>query len=167
MIAQTLAAIRKALETSGQSLNPTADATKGVLRVKVPKLTREAREQLAKQVGALAEEARKHVRRLRHKALQSVTKVTTHGSKKAGGRKQQAARADDGGDDDDDAAADKVEALPPPKKGKKAAAADEKAPSISEDDAALLEKQVETITKDTIHAIDTAAEAKRAKVMVE
>ena len=63
-------AIETAFELSDTGLNPSAD--KGLLRLSLPPMTQERREELVDQVGEKAEEARVSVRHAREAAMKSI-----------------------------------------------------------------------------------------------
>ncbi len=66
-------AIEKALMTSDLGLNPNNDGQ--VIRLPIPELTEERREELAKQVGVVAEQAKTNVRHARRDANEAVKKL--------------------------------------------------------------------------------------------
>lgn len=72
-------AIEKAVQQSDLGLNPTA--TGEVIRLTLPELTAERREELTKLVGAKAEEARIALRNIREEFLKSVKQEVTDGAK--------------------------------------------------------------------------------------
>jgi ribosome recycling factor len=59
----TLSDIERAITASGLGLNPSSDGS--IIRVPIPALTGERRQDLVKQVGRMAEEAKVRVRRVR------------------------------------------------------------------------------------------------------
>ena len=75
--------IEKAITLSDLGLNPNNDGN--VIRIQVPELTTERREDLTKHVGKLAEEGRIVVRNIRRDANNSLRKL--EGSEASGGRK--------------------------------------------------------------------------------
>jgi ribosome recycling factor len=163
----TAGSVRKAVEGSGQGLHvvPDGGGKAGVVRVKVPKMTREAREALAKQAGQLAEDAKQHLRRLRHKALQELARTTSHGTKKPGGRRKTTAPAEDDGDDGGDGGGGGGESG----SGSSSRGGEEKEEvrMLSEDEAARIEKQIEDLTKEAVRGIDAVADAKKAKILAD
>jgi len=66
----TIAVIEKAILTSDLGLNPTNDGK--VIRLPIPPLTQERRQQLAKSVGHLSEQHRVAVRQVRHDANDQI-----------------------------------------------------------------------------------------------
>ena len=66
----TIAVIEKAILTSDLGLNPTNDGK--VIRLPIPPLTQERRQQLAKSVGHLSEQHRVAVRQIRHDANDQI-----------------------------------------------------------------------------------------------
>lgn len=75
--------IEKAITLSDLGLNPNNDGN--VIRIQVPELTTERREDLTKHAGKLAEEGRIAVRNIRRDANNSLRKL--EGSETSGGRK--------------------------------------------------------------------------------
>ena len=69
----SLGAIEKAILASNLGYNPGNDGE--TIRIVIPELTEERRKELAKQVKALAEEAKISVRNIRHDALEEVKKA--------------------------------------------------------------------------------------------
>jgi ribosome recycling factor len=65
-----LQAIEKAIQQSNIGINPMSDGT--VIRLNLPAMTQERREQLVKIVQKLAEEARISIRQARQKALDAI-----------------------------------------------------------------------------------------------
>jgi len=83
----TISAIEKAILTSDLGLNPTNDGK--VIRLSIPPLTQERRQQLAKSVGHIGEQHRVAVRQVRHeandliKALQKDKQISEDEGKEA------------------------------------------------------------------------------------
>ncbi len=69
----SLGAIEKAILSSNLGYNPGNDGE--TIRIVIPELTEERRKELAKQVKALAEEAKVSIRNIRHEALESLKKA--------------------------------------------------------------------------------------------
>ena len=68
----TLASIEKAISLSDVGLTPNNDGS--VVRLNIPTLTSDRRQELVKQVGKLAEEGKVSVRNIRRDAIDSVRK---------------------------------------------------------------------------------------------
>ena len=68
----TLASIEKAISLSDVGLTPNNDGS--VVRLNIPTLTSDRRQELVKQVGKLAEEGKGSVRNIRRDAIDSVRK---------------------------------------------------------------------------------------------
>ena len=68
-----LSGIEKAILTSNLGYNPGNDGE--TIRIVIPELTEERRRELAKQVKAIAEEAKVSVRNIRHDGLEDVKKL--------------------------------------------------------------------------------------------
>jgi len=69
----SLSAIEKAILSSNLGYNPGNDGE--TIRIVIPELTEERRKELAKQVKAIAEEAKVSVRNIRHDGLEDVKKA--------------------------------------------------------------------------------------------
>ena len=69
----SLSAIEKAILSSNLGYTPGNDGE--TIRIVIPELTEERRKELAKQVKALAEEAKVSIRNIRHDALEDVKKA--------------------------------------------------------------------------------------------
>ena len=65
--------IQKALTSSSLGVNPTADGN--VVRVPIPPLTEERRKELAKLVGAKAEEGKVAIRNIRREVMEQLKKM--------------------------------------------------------------------------------------------
>jgi ribosome recycling factor len=79
--------IEKAIATSDLGLNPNSDGS--VIRIQVPELTTERREELTKYVSKLAEEGRISIRNIRRDANNSLKRLESSsdtGSKESRGR---------------------------------------------------------------------------------
>ena len=70
---QLAPAIADAIRNANLNLNPSADG--GVVRVPVPKASKESRDATAKLVGSLAESTKGRIRRLRQTAMERVKKT--------------------------------------------------------------------------------------------
>jgi ribosome recycling factor len=70
-------AVEKALQTANLGINPAVDG--GVIRLPLPDLSRERREELVKVVHRLAEEGRVSVRNARREALDQIKKQEKDG----------------------------------------------------------------------------------------
>lgn len=68
-----LGAIEKAILASNLGYNPGNDGE--TIRIVIPELTEERRRELAKQVKAIAEEAKVSVRNIRHEAMEDIEKA--------------------------------------------------------------------------------------------
>lgn len=68
-----ITAIERAIETSSLGLNPATNG--GMVRLSIPPLTEERREELAKLVRQYAEEARISLRNIREKLMQDLKKL--------------------------------------------------------------------------------------------
>jgi hypothetical protein len=89
--------------------------------------------------------------------MQSVKKATTHGKHKKPA-KERDGRHRRGHHEDGEDVGEEENAV--------AEGGDtHKAPTLSENEAELVEKDIEAATKDAVHGIDTAAEAKRAEIL--
>ncbi len=66
-------AIIKGIQTANLGFNPTSDS--GVIRIPLPEMSRERRQEFVKVAHRLAEEGRVHVRNLRRDAIEGVKKV--------------------------------------------------------------------------------------------
>lgn len=73
-----LANIEKALSVSGLGLTPNNDGR--VLRIKMPQLTEERRNELDKLIRKIAEEGRVSIRNVRHEANEAVKKLEKAGT---------------------------------------------------------------------------------------
>ena len=69
----SLGAIEKAILASNLGYNPGNDGE--TIRIVIPELTEERRKELAKQVKAIAEEAKVSIRNIRHEGLEDVEKA--------------------------------------------------------------------------------------------
>ena len=69
----SLGAIEKAILASNLGYNPGNDGE--TIRIVIPELTEERRKELAKQVKAIAEEAKVSIRNIRHDGLEDVKKA--------------------------------------------------------------------------------------------
>lgn len=72
-----VSAVETAIRNSGRNLNPTSDGT--VVRVALPPMSQERREELAKLINAMAEEARVNLRNIRKEAWETVQNETKVG----------------------------------------------------------------------------------------
>ena len=68
-----LGAIEKAILASNLGYNPGNDGE--TIRIVIPELTEERRRELAKQVKAIAEDAKVSIRNIRHEGLEAVSKA--------------------------------------------------------------------------------------------
>ncbi len=68
-----LKAIEKAIMTSDLGLMPTNDGN--IIRIEIPSLTEERREELSKQVGQRVEEGRVQLRNIRRRANEAIDKM--------------------------------------------------------------------------------------------
>ncbi|HRE81391.1 MAG TPA: ribosome recycling factor [Opitutaceae bacterium] len=66
-------AIIKGIQTANLGFNPTSDS--GVIRIPLPEMSRERRQEFVKVAHRLAEEGRVHVRNLRRDAIEGVKKA--------------------------------------------------------------------------------------------
>ena len=66
-------AIIKGIQTANLGFNPTVDG--GVVRIPLPEMSRERRQEFVKVANRLAEEGRVHIRNVRRDALESVKKA--------------------------------------------------------------------------------------------
>jgi len=84
----TVAAIRKAIETSDLGLNPSVDGQ--AIRLAIPPLTEDRRKDLVKVVHKRAEEGKVSIRNIRHKSVDAIKtllkdhKITEDENKRAG-----------------------------------------------------------------------------------
>ena len=97
-----LKAIEKALMTSDLGLMPTSDGN--IIRLEIPALTEERREELSKQVGQRVEQGRVHIRKIRRSANEAIDKM-----EKAEGLSEEEVRA--GKKDIQDATDEHIEQL--------------------------------------------------------
>jgi ribosome recycling factor len=70
-------AVEKALQTANLGINPIVDG--GLVRMPLPELSRERRQELAKTAHKLAEEGRVAIRRVRHDAHEALKKLEKDG----------------------------------------------------------------------------------------
>ncbi|KAI9591743.1 ribosome recycling factor domain-containing protein [Syncephalis fuscata] len=68
-----ISAVDKAIRSAGLNLNPTVDGK--LLRVPIPKMTKQIRDEVAKQATQIAEQARSHIRAVRQDALKHLKKL--------------------------------------------------------------------------------------------
>jgi len=73
----TLSAVEKAIRGAGLGLNPVSDGS--TITVPLPKMTREGRDEIAKQASHIAELARNQLRRERQNAMKHLKKALMHG----------------------------------------------------------------------------------------
>ncbi len=66
-------AIIKGIQTANLGFNPTVDG--GIVRIPLPEMSRERRQEFVKVANRLAEEGRVHIRNVRRDALESVKKA--------------------------------------------------------------------------------------------
>ena len=72
-----VAAVEKAIRNSGLGINPVVDGT--ILRLPIPELNEERRQELAKVAGQYAENARVAVRNVRRDGMDQVKKLKSDG----------------------------------------------------------------------------------------
>eukprot|EP01138_Halocafeteria_seosinensis_P000641 gb/GECG01000656.1/.p1 GENE.gb/GECG01000656.1/~~gb/GECG01000656.1/.p1 ORF type:complete len:256 (+),score=51.27 gb/GECG01000656.1/:1-768(+) len=70
-------AIEKAIRDANLGLNPSSDEQ--IVKVPLPKVTKETREARAKQVNEMAEATRRRVRKIRQRMMDRIKKQTGHG----------------------------------------------------------------------------------------
>ncbi|ORX99260.1 putative ribosome recycling factor [Basidiobolus meristosporus CBS 931.73] len=75
---ETLSAVDKAIRIAGLNLNPVIDNK--IIRVPIPKLNKEFRENLIKMAGKTSEKAKMSVRNVRQDALKQVKKEKSNGA---------------------------------------------------------------------------------------